>query len=89
MNLTAVRDEVAVTQAQGLTDPHASLRQQRDQEPVSQPIARPDERSDLLGRQRPGDSSGDPHFHRPGQHWAARGDVMQERPITTAWHPSP
>ena len=65
-------------QPQRLPDPHPRRRQQREQEPVTQPLLAIDHRRDLLQAQRPRQTLALRQPHRPAPRSGAR-DAVQKR----------
>ncbi len=76
--------EVGVTQTEGLTDAHAGLGEQRQQEPVTGTLWRGQHRNQLLGAQRAWRSAGHGELDPTRRDRAALGEVMEQRLRTRA-----
>jgi hypothetical protein len=81
-----VRDEVRMTQAQRLADPHPGPEQQPEQEPVAQPVLGVDDRANLLERERRRQPPALPQPTDPATRLSTR-DPMQERLVAAAARP--
>ena len=73
-------DEIAMPQPERLPDPHPRKRQEREQEPIAQPLLRMNDRRNLRHRQRPRQPPTLAHPPDPAARHGLR-DPMQERPV--------